>query len=680
MFQLFAKAVHAQFSAMSKLELYTVEITGDELWAAYLAAFPPGTDPIYRTNTEHTCSCCKNFIRNLGNVVALKDGELKTIWDFNGALPAPYDVVSHALAEIVRARPIVSIYRTKEHSYGAEKTHEGLPEGGVKVWNHFHGQISPKHYTSTPEREIGEFNSRLQVFRRGLAELKLEALNQISELIKSNNLYRGEEHRKAVSDFTALKRNYDLVPCSEHSTFALTNISKPAALFRNTVIGTLAIDLSEGADLEQAVKSFEAKVAPTNYKRPKTLITESMIKSAMKTLHDMGFESSLERRFANIGDITINNVLWADRLTQIEMKGGLESLLKTALAPKAPKKGREMSIEDFMSQIVPSARMMDLFVENRHAGNFVSITAPVHEKAEPIFKWDNGFAWSYDGNVTDSMRQRVADLGGRVTGPFRFTHSWNYSERNASLMDLHVFLPGSKAKPTNGQHDIYGNNVRVGWNNRKHAASGGVQDVDYVNAAPVGYIPIENISFPDIRRMPEGTYICKIHNWKLRSPTQGGFKAEIELNGIIHEYEYTKPLTHKEWVTVAEVTLKDGAFTIKHHLTPGSVSREKWGIQTEQFIRVETLMYSPNHWDGQGVGNRHYIFALQGCRNDLPARGIYNEYLRHELEEHRRVFEVLGDKTKCPVVDEQLSGLGFSSTKKDSVKIQVDGQIFNVTF
>ena len=32
-----------------------------------------GTNPVYITNTEHDCSCCKNFINNLGLVVAIKD-------------------------------------------------------------------------------------------------------------------------------------------------------------------------------------------------------------------------------------------------------------------------------------------------------------------------------------------------------------------------------------------------------------------------------------------------------------------------------------------------------------------------------------------------------------------------------------------------------------------------------
>ena len=55
---------------------------------------------------------------------------------------------------------------------------------------------------------------------------------------------------------------------------------------RNTVIGTLLIDLSNGEELDKAVKAFELKVAPANYKRPKALITQSMIKNAQKKVQE----------------------------------------------------------------------------------------------------------------------------------------------------------------------------------------------------------------------------------------------------------------------------------------------------------------------------------------------------------------------------------------------------------
>jgi hypothetical protein len=96
------------------------------------------------------------------------------------------------------------------------------------------------------------------------------------------------------------------------------------------------------------------------------------------------------------------------------------------------------------------------------------------------------------------------------------------------------------------------------------------------------------------------------------------------------------------------------------------------------------MMMSPNFWGESAVGNKHYFFMLDGCKNPVPTRGIYNEHLRSDLDKHRKVFEVLGNKTMCEPTDDQLSGVGFSSTRGDTVVVSVAGaklrKIYNVKF
>ena len=74
------------------------------------------------------------------------------------------------------------------------------------------------------------------------------------------------------------------------------------------------------------------------------------------------------------------------------------------------------------------------------------------------------------------------------------------------------------------------------------------------------------------------------------------------------------------------------------------------------------------------------MFALDGCINDEPTRGLYNEYLNPVLEKHRKVFEVLGAKTLCPPSKDQISGLGFSSTRGDRITVLADKRVYNVNF
>lgn len=685
-FQKFAQQVHQRYLDLAKNELFITVEDGNELFEEYLQVFPEGTNPIYKERTEHDCSCCKNFIRNIGKVVAIVNGKLESVWSIKNA-EHPYDVVAQALDAYVTSRPIIGLFRSSEHQYGAPSTKQLLESGAVKTWNHFHGQVQKMHYTKVVDQVKGNYATTVQVFQRGLEELTLDALDTVIDLIGQKSLYRGEEFLASIKAFRKAKMEYSKLEGIQRSIYAWSNADSPASRFRNSAIGTLIQDLSEGMELEKAVKSFESKVAPANYKRPTALITPRMVQDAMKTIEELDLRNSLERRFAKLSDISVKNVLWVDNSVANKMRDGLEQmLLDAAKVPvKTDVKAEDIAIEDFMEKILPAAHSIEMLVKNAHSGNFMTLTAPAHENSGKLFKWNNDFAWSYSGNIADSaIRQAVQARGGRVDGVFRFSHSWNYDKRNCSLMDLHVFMPGNNREAVNCVHDKYGNDERVGWNHRSHHRSGGVQDVDYTAAAPEGYVPVENITFPDIKRMPEGKYVCQIHNWALREPTKAGFRAEIEFGGQVFQYEHPRPLRNKEWVTVAEVTLKNGVFTIQHHLQPSCASKDVWNVKTETFVKVRTLLHSPNHWDDQAIGNKHYFFILEGCKTDEPVRGIYNEFLSGNLDKHRKVFEILGDKTKCQPTEDQLSGLGFSSTRGDTVTVLVKGpklhKSYNIKF
>ena len=113
-------------------------------------------------------------------------------------------------------------------------------------------------------------------------------------------------------------------------------------------------------------------------------------------------------------------------------------------------------------------------------------------------------------------------------------------------------------------------------------------------------------------------------------------------------------------------------FVIAESLPSSQTSREVWGLKTQTFQPVNVLMLSPNHWDDRAVGNKHYFFMIDGCRNDGTARGFFNEFLKADLDKHRKVLEMVGSKMKIEGA-EQLSGLGFSSTMRNSIVCRVKG-------
>jgi len=662
----FQTALQSQLDKMSESELLSTDTDKDQLWNAYLGSFRPEDNPIYREMTVHDCQCCKQFIRAVGGVVAYVDGELETIW--NITVDPMYQPVVDALDDLVRSNQITGPFTYEQRKVGTAQNHQQLESGEVKVWWHFHYTLHAKFVKADSGPYKSQILGNYDVLKRGLEELTLEAICTVHDLCEDNSLYRGAEYLLAVKGFLSAAQAYQATLKQE--AFLWEYAFKPIGQnrFRNTAIGTLVVDLSEGMELEAAVRKFEAMVAPQNYKRSSSLITTAMKDKAAKRVAELGIENSLQRRFAHADDITINNVKYADRSVQraLGVLDVLDDVVVQKVAPNA--EARQVCIEDFLQNIMPKCDRMEMYLDNGLSGNLVSLVAPADASAPNILKWDNNFSWSYKGEVTDSMRERVKKAGGNINGDLRFSIEWNHNSDNQDDLDAHCQQPF-------GLKTIYFGNA-----NQIHASSG-MLDVDITE--PGRKIAVENIVFSDKRKMPAGDYAFLVHNYAHRDGASG-FKAEIEFDGKIHSYEHPRSLRQGQKVEVATVTVdKDKKFQLTSVLPSAQSSRTEWGIATQKFHRVTMVMDSPNHWDGQTKGNKHWFFMLEGCNNPEQARGFYNEFLSAELHDDRKVFEVLGSKLKTPLAYNQLSGLGFSSTQRNSVMCRVSGEvngIFKVNF
>jgi hypothetical protein len=651
----FATIVNRQFNELAAQNeiLYVVDYNNlgkDLYWDTYLNVFPAGTNPIYRQRTEHDCSACRNFIKNVGNVVAIRNGEIHTVWD---KVPeeGTYGIVAKRLQEIVRQSEIKEVFYTKESSYGIEKNFERPVnlDTPLVIWHHFWAKIPSKYQRSSPGEAKGSAASRVQVFARGLVTITDYAIDTVLDLIDSNNLYRGKEFKTSILKFKTLIAAY--TASKTKHLFAWEHYQQTSADIRNTVVGTLLIDLSEGVPVEQAVASFESKVAPTNYRRPKAVVTNGMIAEATKTIDELGLEPALHRRLAKIEDLNVNDVLWVSSEVANQMKGSIKDILKASVASK-PKEGQLIDIQDFLREVAPSTKNMKVYFTQPN--NLVTITTSDCDAR--LFSWNNKFAWSYNGDITDAIKERVKAAGGNINAKLRVSLAWyNYDD-----LDLSVILPSGE--------NIY-------FANKK-----GILDVDMNAGTGETRTPVENLAF---KALTYGKYIVGVHNFSQREKKDFGFTLETEYNGKITQYTYNHEVLHREMVRPLEfqVTPDDIIFKENPKLEKYGKSVSKWGLNTQTWVDINTIFLSPNHWeDSNKQGNKHYFFIIKDCKTDDEVRGFYNEFLRSELQQHKRTFELLGSKVKCSPTDNQVSGLGFSETQNNSVLINADGVIYDVKF
>lgn len=659
-FKDFKAAVAKQYAKLQQTgQLLRAETDRDVIWSKYIDTFPEGSNPIHIKRTEHDCSCCKSFIRTIGNVVAEADGSLQTIWDITIDDPA-FQAVADSLSTYVKSCPIINEFLHYEAKVGVDQNRQ-LLENKVTTYEHFYVTVDNKFVKRKDaiDTELSISRTKCQVFKRALEEISPSAIDTVLDLIAQNSLYRGEEHKAAVLLFKNLRQ--ESIGKLQDGIWtwrtALASGNAPAVHIRNSVIGTLLVDLSEGKDLEDAVKAYEAKVAPTNYKRPTALITKAMITRAQETITELGLASALGRRYAKLDDITVNNILFANREANKVIGGDVFDMLKDKAADKVPNldKVEEINIEDFISNVLPTVTTVEVLLENQHANNLVSLIAPEDPTSGHLFKWDNNFSWSYAGEVTDAIKERVKAAGGNVTGDFCCRLAWY----NHDDLDFHMREPG---------YEIYFRNKR------QLSPAGGMLDVDMNAGHGTTREPVENIFYTDINRMRPGTYTLQVNQYNCRETRNTGFDVQIDILGTVYHYHQDKSPRSGTVDIATFIYSKNDGLKLVTDLEGFKTVKTLWNLPTQSFHNVTIAMLSPNYWDQQqSTGNKHYFFMLENCINPDASRGFYNEFLRGDLNEHRKVFEIVGSTIKAEASPQQLSGLGFSSTQRSSVVVKVTG-------
>lgn len=263
-FKEFRNMISDHFKTMTKDTewLFEVGVDKDEMWNVYLDSFPAGTNEIYRKRREYDCSCCRQFIKQIGNAVVIKDNKLETIWDLD-IHDDKFEPVAKAMSDFVRRHCVTDVYVSKFKKIGTEYNYEQYEDGTMKKWEHFQIILDDKFVDKTA-CSIGDikggFRDTKNVFKRSLDEISMDALDTVLELINSNTLYKGEEWKTILMEFKKYKKEYGKLSSDDvRDLYAWENSVKAGITIgriRNHSIGTLLVNVSDDMDLDTAVKNM----------------------------------------------------------------------------------------------------------------------------------------------------------------------------------------------------------------------------------------------------------------------------------------------------------------------------------------------------------------------------------------------------------------------------------------
>jgi len=694
-FKEFNQKIQQQFAKMCATgKLFRVELTGQQVWDIYINGFSASQNPVFRDpqSSVHNCNTDRHFIKRYGNIVALdENNSIMTMFDIDVAESDFETTVPNLSAWLKEAKIVAPFFESwneinvlpyekkiskqqtqfqlgiaeqyKQYTKEEVEKFGVVEQGKVYTFNHFH-VFAPAAFIDMSIKSVdaivGEYRDAKNVFQRGMQEIPLDTLQLVNDLILQGSLLNGDAHLFKIQQFIELKKQYELVPVAQKDNWCWKASYKlPISKFRNELIGTLCVELAEGVELNEACKTWNKRVDPLNYMKAKAPITTSQIKQAQKFVEEEGYLASFDRRFATIDDIDVSEILHTNAGDGAIKTASLFDAVKATSVSTRHKRSHfnditSISIETFMKEILPTATSVEAFLENRMDGNLVALITANEKNSKPLFKWSNNYSWTYNGNLAgkSQIKEAVKSAGGKVDGVLRFSITWNESGNDNSDLDNHCLEP---------------NRNRIYFSSKVSPTSGGHLDVDIIT--PNGKLAVENITFPSIQKMQQGDYTFLVNQYSARNSQ--GFKAEIEFNGEVYNYEYKKAVNGN--VEVAVVTLKNGVFSIEHKLPETASSKTLWGLESNEFHKVNLVSLSPNYWGENNVGNKHYFFMLEGCHSDTSLRSFHNEYLTGDLLAHRKVLEILAETTKLAPSKKQLAGIGFSSSVKDELIVRVKG-------
>jgi hypothetical protein len=340
MFDQIRKSVLDRFKDLTSsptATLFNVSVDRDKIWEIYLNAIPE------EFRQSNNCNCCKSFLRQYAGIVAIVNSEKKTLWDFDTDDEELSEAIK-AVRRYIKSLPITGLFLNSFARLGTEKNPDRVRD---VIWTHYYLDLPARFIM--PEARIGPYNGKAvddkNVLKRSLEEITDDAVDTVIELINQGSLYRGNEFLPQVTDLRDLKKKYKPVPDHLKDNFCWVmsqSSSSSVSRIRNSAIGTLLVNLSEGMDINIAARAYTKVVDPTNYHRPKSIATPKMIDAAKARLEELGLVNAVLNR-SQLSDtrLTVANALFVHRETTKALDVFDQAKQVTTVNPKTFSKTEE---------------------------------------------------------------------------------------------------------------------------------------------------------------------------------------------------------------------------------------------------------------------------------------------------------------------------------------------------
>lgn len=608
---------------------------------------------------------------------------------------------------------------TSDLSYGKLVNH-------VYEFFHFNVRLDPKYVyegNDSLETVLSKINNKRASFTKTM-NLSKESLQTVKEFILMNALIESDDHvykidqilefkkGNANSDNIFLKTGYDNLTTDYEKNNFLWSVFDTIKYvnFGGSLIGTLCTDVGkilvkieelsneiitndaqerantnnidiQNNALEGLCEAYNKRADSKNYGKAVKPRTKYQLELANKIIVEGGWMDSLPRRHATLKDVSAAETLYSNNTNGGVLKE-INVFANAGMVGVKPKNKEnlfegvsEISIDKFMSDILPDAISLEVYLENKHCRNMMSMFTAKNPDSKAMFSWNNPFSvTNIEGIATKSLiKESLREKGVSVDGFMRCSISWN-DERPTSLFntkgvydaDIHCMLP------------IAGKEIY--YSNKYDALTGGRLNHDI--QVPDG-VAEENILF--VKKPMGGDYRFIVKNYtrnRGKIVNNNGFTLELEIDGEIKSYVYKH--NHQSDIYAVTVSLREDGYSVKidDSLTEinDNASKEVWGLDTNKFHKVNLLCKSPNHWGDSSVGSLSYLFLLEGCKADIPLRAYHASQLNSELHKVRKDLDMLADYTMVqPTSEDELSGLGFNATVAEELIVKVEGS-FTKTF